>query len=94
MGRYESLMVSGNLLEARMGNVSYSHRDSNSIAVASKRYLHLLALDSDVFVHSQIMCFASMMRLLPYRLEQDRRLAPIYAARTIELGNQILGTIR
>ncbi len=94
MGQYEGLMASGELLETKLGSVVYSQTMSSSIEVASELYMQLLAADSDVFIHSQIMCFASMMRLLPYRLEQDSKSAPIFAARTIELGNRILGVIR
>ena len=94
MGQYEGLMATGKLLETRLGAVVYSQTESSSIEMACELYLQLLAADSDVFIHSQIMCFASMMRLLPYRLEQHPKSAPIFTARTIELGNRILGVIR
>jgi len=94
MGQYEDLMASGDILEIGLGYVFYTQMERHSIEIASEKYLQLLAVDSKVFKHSQIMCFVSMMRLLPYRLEQDPKSAPIFAARTIELGNRILSTIK
>jgi hypothetical protein len=70
--------------------IIYSRPSNHSIALSGEYYFKMLSKDELLAINSELMCFASMLRLLPYRLNQDSDFAPIFLAQAIEYGNSLI----
>jgi hypothetical protein len=87
---YEETISSRTYPRIARDQISYEPTVNPAIELSSQIYLDLLNEDLGIRQVSEIMCFTSMIRLLPYRLDQDFETAPTYIGKTIELGNSLV----
>lgn len=70
--------------------INYTRASNRSIEISGEYYFGMLSQNELLAINSELMCFASMLRLLPYRLNQEFEYAPIFLAQAIEYGNALL----
>lgn len=88
--KYEDTLDASLIPDIDLSSITYKPVENEAIERAGHMYLDLLHFRPELQKASEIMCFASMIRLLPYRLNQDIKTAPIFIAQTIELGNTLV----
>lgn len=86
---YENLLINANLQEVHIGRISYSVSQNSNLSAYLSQYGRLLT-SLGILEISKVMCFVSMVRLLPYRIHLDNENSAIFLARTIEVGTKIL----
>lgn len=94
IGKYEDTIEKAEFTEFGQGYINYGTIDNRPIEKSKDIYLQLLSENPDLQLMSEFMCFSSMLRLLPYRLDQDAKTAPIFIAKTVEIGSSILKKYR
>ena len=73
-----------------LSEIQYVCNVPNSLGVALSFYRELLIVDSKKLEYSELMCFISIIRLLPYRVRLDRARAAIFFAKAIEVGSILI----
>ena len=86
---YENLLTNAKLQEVHISRISYSVSENSNLSGYLSQYGQLLT-SLGIFEISKIMCFVSMVRLLPYRINLDNDNSAIFLARTVEVGTKIL----
>lgn len=88
--KYEdSLLYDSNVLHTRSA-IRYTPVLNGSIENCGQYYLEILEKRKGASIIPELMCFTSMLRLMPYRLNYDVHQAPIFLAQTIEFGNSLV----
>jgi hypothetical protein len=86
---YENLRENASLIESRPGSIVFAVPENYTLAKSFHYYSKILQ-SSEILAASKVMCFASMIRLMPYRVQLDYTNSSIFMARTLQIGSEIL----
>lgn len=89
MAQYEDLLKYKDDIDTDYGYINYKIIMNDSITRSKDLYLEMLIDDLEMLRISELMCFASMLRMLPYRIDQQLETAPVFLAKTIEIASII-----
>jgi hypothetical protein len=90
-GQYELLFNDKSPVRYDGHDIDFSINPNLSLVVGHRILeQHILNTGSSLLNESYFMCFMHFVRLLPYRAAHDRLRAPIYLAKTLQIGVKVL----
>jgi hypothetical protein len=88
--KYEDSLLSQTKVVMTRNEITYTPVINDVIDTCGRHYLDILREKNGSSLVAELMCFSSMLRLLPYRMDHDFPMAPLFLAQTIEYGNRLL----
>jgi hypothetical protein len=88
--KYEDSLVNECCVVLTRREITYTPVVNAPIENCGRHYLDILEKNKSNSIAAELMCFSSMLRLLPYRMNHDFRKAPLFLAQTIEFGNLLI----
>lgn len=85
----ENLLSKSDVVQTRR-EINFTQLFNDSIENCGRHYLKILEANKGNSISSELMCFTSMLRLMPYRLNHDFHKAPLFLAQTIEFGSSLV----
>lgn len=88
--KYEDSLLSKSDVVLTRREINFTPILNDSIESCGRHYLKILEANKGNSISSELMCFTSMLRLMPYRLNHDFHQAPLFLAQTIEFGSSLV----
>lgn len=88
--KYEDSLLSKSDVVQTRREINFTPILNDSIESCGRHYLKILEANKGNSISSELMCFTSMLRLMPYRLNHDFHQAPLFLAQTIEFGSSLV----